>query len=274
MDTIPRLTFLSWHKDRVTVVSSSRELRSRPWPKDSPSSRTKLNTRTHTHTNREVGMSTNETCRYRVCGRGWCTWAGCRWEVWTEWSPYWSAPSLDLPRPDTRGGTPRRWLALTGSRHRRLKADGENQCNTNTNTGPYSTAVWVQPTFTEVTDVFWELQMCTAQWGGEQANGLQEGCEEGRDLIKHRVPEQLGRGRPGTHTNTRRTCAHQQLSCVETRSVPNQVLLLEIFWSHCSVAACWNRVWHGCLGNQIANVLWQDMRLCLPLEWKKGQAFP
>lgn len=38
-------TFLSWHSDSVTVVSSSRKLRSLPWPKDSPSSRTKLSQR-------------------------------------------------------------------------------------------------------------------------------------------------------------------------------------------------------------------------------------
>lgn len=36
------LTFLSWHRGSVTVVSSSRKLRSLPWPNDSPSSRTKL----------------------------------------------------------------------------------------------------------------------------------------------------------------------------------------------------------------------------------------
>lgn len=36
------LTFLSWHKDNVTVVSSKSELLSRPCPKLSPSSKRKL----------------------------------------------------------------------------------------------------------------------------------------------------------------------------------------------------------------------------------------
>lgn len=36
------LTFLSWHKDSVTVVSSKSELLSRPCPKLSPSSKRKL----------------------------------------------------------------------------------------------------------------------------------------------------------------------------------------------------------------------------------------
>ena len=39
-DTI--LTFLSWHNDSVTVVSSNSELLSRPCPKLSPSSKRKL----------------------------------------------------------------------------------------------------------------------------------------------------------------------------------------------------------------------------------------
>lgn len=43
MNTFCCRTFLSWHSDRVTVVSSSKKLRSLPWPNASPSSRTKLN---------------------------------------------------------------------------------------------------------------------------------------------------------------------------------------------------------------------------------------
>lgn len=45
MYTFYGLTFLSWHRDSVTVVSSSKKLRSLPWPNVSPSSKTKLKRR-------------------------------------------------------------------------------------------------------------------------------------------------------------------------------------------------------------------------------------
>lgn len=54
------LTFLSWHRDSVTVVSSSKKLRSLPWPNDSPSSRTKLKK------NRERGRWTFIECEYHL----------------------------------------------------------------------------------------------------------------------------------------------------------------------------------------------------------------
>lgn len=56
-------------------------------------------------------------------------------------------------------------------------------------------------TFTQVANVFRELQMSTTQGGGEEAHGLLEGRIEAGDAIENRVPQQLCRGRPsGSHT--------------------------------------------------------------------------
>ncbi len=55
-----------------------------------------------------------------VCAWMYCTWAACRLEVWTVWSPCWSAPSPSLPLPDTTDGTPHQWHAPTGSLPRHL----------------------------------------------------------------------------------------------------------------------------------------------------------
>lgn len=51
-------------------------------------------------------------------------------------------------------------------------------------------------TFTQVANVLWELQMSTAQGGGEQADGLLEGRVEAGDSIEDRVTQQLRGGRP------------------------------------------------------------------------------
>ena len=55
-------------------------------------------------------------------------------------------------------------------------------------------------TFAKVTDVVWELQMCTAEGGGEEADRLLEGRVEARDPSEHRVYQKLCRGWPEGYT--------------------------------------------------------------------------
>lgn len=79
-------------------------------------------------------------------------------------------------------------------------------------------------TFTQVANVFWELQMSTTQGGGEQAHGLLERRIEAGDAIENRVTQQLCRGRPSgsqtKHNNNKHTVCYAQqnswlLKCFE-----------------------------------------------------------
>lgn len=62
-------------------------------------------------------------------------------------------------------------------------------------------------TFTQVADVFWELQVSAAQGGREEADGLLERRVEAGDAIENRVAQQLRRSRPSV-SHTRRNNKH------------------------------------------------------------------
>lgn len=114
------LTFLSWHKDSVTVVSSSKKLRSLPCPNDSPSSTTKLDRKKKENDADSAAKKAEKELFVWWCRI--CTLAECRWEVWTGWFPCWSAPSPGLHPPDTTDGKLHRCPAQPGSPHHHLTA--------------------------------------------------------------------------------------------------------------------------------------------------------
>lgn len=57
--------------------------------------------------------------------------------------------------------------------------------------------MWLLLTFAEVTDVFWEFQMCTTQRGREEAHRFQEGRVEAGEAAEDGVSQQLCRGQSG-----------------------------------------------------------------------------
>lgn len=106
--------------------------------------------------------------------------------------------------------------------------------------------VIVRETFAKIVDVLWELQLCTAQGGGEQANGLLERSME-TDVTEHRVSQQLCRGGPGEDTQ-------KHDASIKSKNIH----ILMHMPCHKTIPQC----------------LMSCNRINLPFGWKKSQAFP